>query len=283
MRRALVFLLLVLPASACGGDVASIDPVAQAAATSTKAHTMNVDVTTKMTAPGMTTPFAMNTAGEVDSVARRIRMSLDLSSLAALMPAGRNQPADFRGEEVGDFSNGRAVMYMSLPFMTKLLPQQKPWIKIDLQAAAKTAGLDISQLTQVSSDPAQSLDYLRATSGDIKELGSETIDGVKTTHYRATIDFDKYPKLVPPERRAAVRRAIAALRRLTHVRLQPVDVWVDDDKLVRKLHEAFAETVRGQQLTLDLTMKFHHFNAPVSITIPAAADTADISQLTGGG
>ena len=282
MRRAFALLLLALPLAACGGDVTSIDPVAQAAATSTKAHTMKVDMATTMSAPGLGTPIAVRAAGDIDNDGHRMRTSVDMSSLARVLPTGGN-PADFRGEQIGDFSHGRAVMYMNLPFMTKLLPQQKAWLKIDLAAAGKAAGLDVSQFTQLGSDPAQFLDYLRATSGDIKKLGSETIDGAETTHYRATIDFDKYPKLVPPQRRAAVRRAIAALRRLTHARLQPVDVWVGDDKLVRKLHESFAETVQGQQLTLDMTMKFHDFNAPVSITIPAAADTADISQLTGGG
>jgi hypothetical protein len=281
VRRAFALVVLALPLAACGGDVTSIDPVAQAAATSAKAHTMKVDIATRMSAPGLGAPIAVRASGDVDNDGHRIRTSIDMSSVEHLMPTG-GDPADFRGEQIGDFSNGQAVVYMNLPFMTKLLPQQKPWIKLDLQAAAKTAGIDISQFTQFSSDPAQLLDYLRA-SGDVKEVGSETIDGVKTTHYRATIDFDRYPSLVPPARRAAVRRAVAALRRLTHVRLQPVDVWIGDDKLVRKLHEAFAETVQGQHLSLDLTMKFHDFNAPVSITIPAAADTADISQLTGGG
>jgi hypothetical protein len=284
VRRTLPLVLLALPLAGCGGsnDVMSIDPVARAAATSASAHSMKVNVITK-TSLGLGSPFAIEASGVVDNDTHRVRMSLDMSSLAGLIPGTGSSAADYRGEEVADFAGGKAVVYMNMPFMTKLAAQGKPWVKIDLAKSARGAGLDVSQFTQISSDPSQLLDYLRATSGEVKNLGTETIDGVRTTHYRATVDLEKYPELVPPAQRAQARAAVAALRKVTKVRLQPVDVWIGDDKLVRKLHESFTETIQAQEMTVATTTTFHDFNVPVRITIPRDSQTADLSQLTGGG
>ena len=59
------------------------------------------------------------------------------------------------------------------------------------------------------------------------KVGTETLDGVETTHYTATLDPAKIPNG-------------ARLQKLTGASYQPVDVWIDSDDHVRRLHMAYS-------------------------------------------
>jgi hypothetical protein len=288
MRRAFALVVLALPLAACGGNggtsnvSSSVPALAQAATKSASASTLKIDLQMSETATGLAHPITMSATGVEDNTNHRVDMHLDMSSLAANLGGTVKQfsnPAEWQGEEIGDLSNGHFVMYMHLPLLSKLVPGGKPWIKFDLSAVGKSLGVNFSQLTQVSGDPGQTLDWLRSTSGAITDAGPETIDGVETTHYKASIDLAKYPNLVPLDRRAAVRRTINSLISLTGLRSFPVDAWISSDGLVRKLRMSFSEDVNGQQVTSDMTMRFHDFNAPVSISLPPAGQTLDVTKL----
>ena len=70
----------------------------------------------------------------------------------------------------------------------------KRWMKFDLSAL----GADLSKsgsmgagAGQADKNPAQESAMLTG-SDDVKEVGSETVDGVKTTHYRGTVTLDEW-------------------------------------------------------------------------------------------
>jgi outer membrane lipoprotein-sorting protein len=98
-------------------------------------------------------------------------------------------------------------------------------------------------------DPAELLQYLRSSS-KVEKRGTATVRGVQTTHYIARIQ--------PKQLKTAV----------------PVDVWVDNSGLVRRL------TVQLQQVKASLDL-FDFGN--VSIDVPASSDTVDLSNMLGGG
>jgi hypothetical protein len=277
----LVLLLLATPLAACGGGGSQHISLAQAATKSTSAPSMKMNMTMALTTPQLPQPVSLIATGAADNTNHRVQMNVDMSSLVGSLGAAGNgiKPSDFKGQEVGDLRNGRLVIYMKLPFLTKALPGGKPWIKIDLNAYGKSLGIDFSQFTSLSANPAQMVDWLRATSGRVTKVGSETVDGVETTHYQATVDLSKYPNLVSPARRAAMKRAVDALIRLAHVHTFPIDAWVGGDNLVRKLHLKLNETVKGRAIAMDMTMHFHDFGAPVSIKLPPARQTVDLAKI----
>lgn len=277
MRYALALLLLMLPLSACGGSKKI--SLAEAATKSTKATSFKTDVTMTTTSSQLPQPLTITATGVDDNSKGRAQLNIDMSSFASSLGGALGNPASWKGTEIADFSDGKALIYMKLPFFTRLVPAHKPWVKLDLNAFGQKLGFDFSQLTQLSSNPAQVLDWLRATSGTITTIGSETIDGVQTTHYRATVDLSKYPDLVPPERRAAVRRAVTILTKFAHVQAFPVDAWVGNDGLIRREYVVLGETLKGQTLNLDMKADFHDFGAPVSIAIPPANETFDLTKL----
>ena len=81
-------------------------------------------------------------------------------------------------------------IYMTSPLFARQLPQGKTWMSLDLQKAGKAAGVDFSSLS--AQTPGQTLEQLKA-SGDVTKVGTETLDGVETTHYTATLDPAKIP------------------------------------------------------------------------------------------
>jgi hypothetical protein len=228
----------------------------------------------------------MTANGALDNANRRMDMQLDMSRFIAGLgaPAGAlGSPGDWVGEEVGDFGGGRAVLYMRLPVLTKLMPGGKPWIKIDLAEVGKQAGIDVSQFTQLANDPTQMVDWLRAASGSVTTVGTENIGGEQTTHYRATIDLDRYPDLVPAEQRDLVRKAVDSIKKSAHVSSFPMHVWVGKDGLVRQVRTVLTETIQGQTVNVVTSERFYDFGAPVDVVLPSDDQATDISNLGTGG
>ena len=188
---------------------------------------------------------------------------------------------DWVGEEVGDFGDGRAIIYLRLPALTRVMPGGKPWIKMDLNALGRRAGIDLSQFTQLGTDPSRMVDWLRSVSGDVTTVGTEKLDGVDTTHYRATVDLSEYPDLVPADQREAVQKAVDQLTKAAHISSFPVHVWVDEDGLVRQVRAVLTETMQGQTVNVVTTERFYDFGTPVDIQLPAESQVTDISTLAG--
>jgi hypothetical protein len=286
-RLSLLLLLVLVPlAAACSNDTLSVDPVARAAETTSKADTMHMSMKMRMTMPGLA-PVTMTADGAFDNTARRGSMTLDMSDFARQIPSGAGAIADpklWRGEEVFDLSKS-PVIYMRFPFMTRALPGSKPWIRIDLEQLGQRVGLDFGALMQSSqSNPAQQLDYLRSVSGDLKELGKENVGGVETTHYRGTVDLDDYEKLVPKDQQESMRKTIQQLEKtMGGVSTYPVDVWVDSaDRVRRMAFDMKSETPQGT-VTTSMQMDLSDFGAPVNVELPAKSQTMDFNQLRAAG
>ncbi len=285
---------LAVAAVGCGssGSSVAVPPAAQggarflasAATKSTATPSMKTDLTVTMLSsqlPGGR--MEVSATGALDNQNHRMTMRLDLSPLASQLGAAAalGSASDWVGQEVADFSNGRAVIYLSLPVLARVVPGGKPWIKVDLSAVGKQAGIDLSQFTQLAADPSQMVDWLRTVSGDVTTVGTEQLDGVDTTHYRANVDLSKYPDLVPADQREAVRNAIDQLTKSAHLSSFPVHVWVGKDGLVRQVRAVLTETIQGQTMNVVTTERFHDFGAPVDIRIPSNDQVTDISSLAG--
>ena len=69
------------------------------------------------------------------------------------------------------------------------LPNGKTWVKVDVEQALKKLGLDLPNLG-VGQSPTDVLAQLRG-SKNTRKVGTETIHGVRTTHYRGTVDVQE--------------------------------------------------------------------------------------------
>lgn len=265
LRVALPLLLASTLAAGCGG--ATIDPVARAADATQKAGSEKVSMTATMRLAGQT--IRMTGAGAFDSASRRGELGLDV-----VVP-GRAGKTHI--DEILD----RSVIYMKPPKeVTRQLPGGKAWLKLDLQKAGSELGVNFQQLAQINQgDPSQMLQYLRASSGGVRKLGTESVRGVQTTRYEAVIDLEKVPKVAPQGERPQVRRAVDRLIQLTGVRKYPMEVWVDADDLVRRMRLALRFPTLGDS-SLSLTADLYGFGTPVEAKPPPADQVLDIANLT---
>jgi hypothetical protein len=152
------------------------------------------------------------------------------------------------------------TVYLTSSLFTGSLPEGKRWLSLDLQKAGKAAGVDFSRVA--AQTPGQTLDQLRA-GGRVTTVGTPTLSGVRTTHYRVIID----PSKLPDGDR---------IERLTHVQYGPVEVFVSSDGLVRRVHIVFSEAPAEGTLTYTtMTMDFSRYGESVRVPTPPAVDTFD--------
>jgi hypothetical protein len=279
MRKVVLLLaaLLVLPACG-GGDSVAVDPVAEAATKTTEAGSSRIEFTMAMEAEGRS--FTMRGDGVFDYTSPRGRMTLDLGALSEV--AG------------GALGNGRlelvldgSAYYMKFPEAMQLIGKQ--WLKIDLEEVGELTGADLGALQQANQNPAQLMQFLRGASDDIEELGKEEVRGVETTHYRATVDLEEAAEQgaeigeLSDEMREQLQAEIERMKAQTGLETLPVDVWVDEENLLRRMQMDVSFAVEGEQVGMDTTMDFFDFGVDVRVAPPPAEQTIDITELASQG
>lgn len=250
----------------CGASNAisgAVDPVAQAATTTAHSPGYRVSATIVATSAGTTVHATM--AGVIDS---------------AQHTGAFTQRESVGGQTVSiaERLSGTTV-YMRLPSEPGLarLTGGKPWIKLDFNRTLGAEGL--GGLPTQTTDPSQFLDYLRTFGAKPTKLGTATIDGTRTTHYRVVVDLDNYPKLFPPSRRAAAARGVASMERLIGTHTLPMDAWIDSANLLRRMSFSFGECVQSQHLNLAMTMNLSGYGPQAIPAAPPASQAYDITPL----
>jgi hypothetical protein len=175
-----------------------------------------------------------------------------------------DHPEDWRAEVryIGDKG------WMRIPALTEVVGA-RPWIEI--ADDEPESGLDIA-LGAAPDSPAALLPYLRAL-GPVDEVGGEEVRGLPTTRYQATVELERVPAQAPEGKRNALRKQIERAIEQTGQRTVPIDVWVDDDLLPRRMRfvdvsppgrdEKYPTTYRA-------TMEILEYGVPVRVVRPPA-------------
>jgi hypothetical protein len=258
--------VLALAASGCGGSSnSSTDIVARAAADTAKLPGYRVTGRITISSPpsGLT---SMLLAGTFDRTDRRGRLTT-----VAQVGGRRVQIAELVSQ---------LAVYMGASVLPggDHLTGGKPWLKLDLSHAIGPAG--VSSLP-TASDPTQFVDYLRAVSSATGHRGIESVSGIPTAHYRATIDLDRYPALVSSAERPAVQRSITMLESALGSHRLPADVWIDSHGLIRQFSLAFGECFSRTRIRYQLSLDLYDFGPQSTPSIPANHSVYDLTPLVG--
>ncbi|MEU8340464.1 hypothetical protein SAMN05443665_1002237 [Actinomadura meyerae] len=165
-------------------------------------------------------------------------------------------------------------MYMKMPMLSQLGGgSSKPWIKLSLSELSEKSGMNIDQMLQQSRqmDPVQNTKMLTA-SKDAREVGQETVDGVKTTHYTGTYRMEDAIATLPADQQEAYRKTLGQVG----MQNMHFDLWVDGQQLPRKM------TMKGSQGSdgeLTVTTQYREFGKPVQIEEPPASEVTDFGEL----
>ncbi len=167
-----------------------------------------------------------------------------------------------------------STMYMNLGASGAKELGGKHWMKMDF-AALGANGKAISDALDKSNgqDPSAAVKLL-TSSGDVKKVGQESVDGVSTTHYAGTVDIKKLAAQ-SGDTDSSFKTVVDQASQLG-MSTEKVDMWIDSRNLPIKVHE----TAATSQGTVDITVDYSDFgNTPVKITPPPASDTLDFATL----
>lgn len=134
-------------------------------------------------------------------------------------------------------------------------------------------------------DPGAFLEQLRAVDGDVAEAGTLEVRGVPTTRYTSTYTLRDAIEATREDQAAALEEMYAALPPNLLDAEQAVDVFVDDEGLVRRMQVATASAdVEGLPLPSTTTiMDWFDFGADVTVEAPEDCEPAAVSPFGPGG
>jgi hypothetical protein len=276
LSTAAVSVAAVLTLSGCNGsdETEAVDQLTPVAAIQKVADTASNDSATytfEMSGKGVSVKGSGAYRGGENPAAR---MAFDSMKMAGFsMPAG----TEFR--LVDD------VLYLKSS-KSGVIPGvgDGSWVKLPMDDA-KSEGNSIGGLDLTMSNPADELKKMLDTQ-DVTRVGTETIDGAKTTHYRANVDSTGSGTVVEKKSSSNQNELSRQLEEQLSNSIKDsmglskpvtVDAWVDGDYHARKL-----------QVTLPflgdmtMTMRFADFGEDVNVEVPAGAKEMDFSDMLDG-
>ena len=227
--------------------------------------------------------------GASDPVNQRFQMSTDISSLFEAATTGGLLETDelgllslLLGDGVIEIIFVDGTTYLRWSLFTALFGAETEWVSI--------AGTGYADALDSVSDfglgefpsPDELLDFL-ADVGSVEEVGTETLRGVETTHYAAVIDLEAVLDTLPAAEFASLESELLE-RGLTSLPNIPVELWIDDDGLIRKvaLEIDFSDfdLAGGDELpgAMSLVIEFFAFDDEVVIEAPPAVEVTPIDE-----
>jgi hypothetical protein len=281
IAAALAIAAAVAVTAGCGGgssSALSLDPVAAAATKTQHAGAVRVRLAMAFNVPHVHKPIRLRGSGAIDGTSAKLTVGLgslfqQAGAASGAMPNGMAQLMHGSMTEVALEQGGDYVIYLKMGLLTSQLPGGKQWIKLDVSKLGKAAGLNLGKLLSGSQfQPSDLLSMLKGEGAKISNLGSATVDGASTTHYRVTIDLAQVLRskgLTSP----LLGAAAAQMPKL------PEDVWVGKDGLVRRVGLSYSAPEGGKSMHLAMTMDLFDYGAHVSIAAPPSGAVFDATQF----
>lgn len=279
--------------SASVGAPISFEALSQSASTSAEARSGRFAFDMSLTMPGVDEPFAFTGEGAFDRASDRASFSVDMSSFAKLLGgflggfgamggAGPQQLPDFEdpaGWKIEVIQDGD-VGYVRFPALDERLPEGKSWIRAE--EGDTGTGFELEELEGFAqTDPREVLEALRGVTSDIETVGTEELRGETVTHYRALIDPAELAEKAPQGTQEKAQSLVDELTSQSGMEKVPLDVWLDETGLVRKLSLDISATDPGTSLESDASLAFElwDYDQPVAIELPLASEVVDASDV----
>ena len=165
-------------------------------------------------------------------------------------------------------------LYIELPSQYQDELGGKPWLEASLNDLVGKSGLN-------EYDPSQELRLLSTYADSITPVGTETVDGAATTHYRAVLDMAKSGSS------PLLRQMLPELEAILGTNKLPVDVWIDSSgKLVQmRMQMLLKNAPKGASsagiaifpITETITLTLSHYGVPVSVSAPPPSQVSPVN------
>jgi hypothetical protein len=211
--------------------------------------------------------------GQVSGEAAMSMKPLAMSMKMTAQGQATDGPVEIRLVDKAMYIGGNASMAKEM--------DGKRWIKFDMSAlgAGKQLNSGLLDAGQAEKNPASESTFLTG-SKDVKKVGTETVDGVKTTHYKGTVTLDDLKASLKSKSKAVRELREKSLGQYEKMGIDSfiMDMWVDGDDHTKQFR------MRGDadKGPLDMTITFLDINEPVKVTAPPANETADLAEMLKG-
>lgn len=257
---AVLLILLVAVAWKYDGGEADLNPIAQAAERTAGMPGARMTVSADYSTPNSSLTFSAQGEGEMNWRTDRGHVTLTTSVAGHAITVETITDAD--------------TIYLRSSGPNEELPPGKEWVGVE-----PFLGHDPDSALAGSADAGEVLRSLEAAGGDVEDLGEETVRGVSTTHYRGSIDLDRLEQKLRNEGKADVAKLVSrAYESETSI---PVEVWIDQDGIVRRIREVLpiGDGDGGTGLTMDMQIELYDFGAEPDISLPPADTVFDATPL----
>jgi hypothetical protein len=240
--------------------------------------------------PGQVVPAAANATAQAGSASFEMTMNVDVTDNA------KREKLDLYSSGALDFVSKRGHMtdqitaadgtkksldlvldgttvYLSGPALAGKLPAGKTAVKV-----ASAEGL--AGIPSGTSSPVDTLQQLNQIGANVTQVGRESVRGVDTVHYSATIDPSKASSSGGSQTITLPSFSI------------PVDVWIDGDGRVRRMRTAidlekmlggFSALLNGKGPTgtIALNLELFDFGKSVDVKVPDPGTVVDSAAVGG--
>lgn len=249
--------------------------VAKAASTSARIKTLHYRISATLPKPG-------HIEAEASMDTHPLVMTMSMKVTSPTLEPGRNQ-VEIRFVDGSMFVGGNGVLSQKAGGKHWLSAAPAVWGRGN--ADNMSYGMLPNQLEQSPLSQSQ----LLLASHDLRDLGAESVDGTKTTHYRGTVTFDSLRTAVQKAPDKATKEqwvdrfdqfmALELTDKLT------MDQWIAGDGSTRRFRmrgTVYAKPGTDDRKPMDLTVTFMDIDRPVTVKAPSADDTAQLGNNHGG-
>ncbi|MFD0685664.1 LppX_LprAFG lipoprotein [Actinomadura fibrosa] len=206
----------------------------------------------------------------------RLRPAVKFSARIDEVSQGGRSLAGVKGQAI--FTDD--VLYAKVPQLARFVSGGKQWLKIDANQVAQRTGLDVQDLVnQIQKvDPAEQTKMFTG-SKDARRVGTETVDGVKTTHYTGTVTVQDALNRLDAQARDKVSTWLDKDDKNAKINF---NVWTDGQNLPRKL----TSTATGSQgESGSVTVLYSDYGKSFSVNPPPSDQVGELSlgSILGGG
>ncbi|MFF5494753.1 DUF1396 domain-containing protein [Streptomyces aquilus] len=199
----------------------------------------------------------------------RIKPSIAMSMKMTALDQGKDGSAEIRLVDKAMYIGGN-------PEMAKEM-DGKTWMKFDMSALSdEQLGGGAAGAGQAEQNPAAESTFMTGAK-DVKEVGTEKVDGVETTHYTGTLTLDALRDSFKDEDKATREKREKSVEQYEKMGVDKLtmDMWIDGEDHTKQFRMKGA----ADKGTLDLTITFLDINKPVTVTAPPAKDTVDLAEM----
>jgi len=245
-----------------GPTASEIDETSLAAGVAATRAVTRARVELQITVAGPDGPVALVHRAAFTDGGLRAEAASDMSQAAAALEAAGQQLEGDWSHPTGVVIDGDAVYSQLGPMAEALGHEPDDWVRARI-ADVTAAGAENDALA-LALDPLGPLDLLYRPVGEVSVVGDDEVRGVPARHLRATLDLSGA--------QAAPAASFEARLVAAGVDALPVDVWLDDAGVIRRLLVSLDDA--GSMTT---TFEVYDVGADVVVTPPAADEVVAVA------